>query len=33
MFAHALHATEEDRNRLAAELKALTAEFDHRVET
>ncbi len=32
MFARALHATESDRNRLAAELKALTAEFDHRVE-
>ena len=32
MFARALHATEADRNRLAAELKALTAEFDHRVE-
>ena len=33
MFAHALHATEEDRNRLARELKTLTAEFDVRVET
>jgi signal transduction histidine kinase len=33
MFAHALHATEEDRNRLAGDLKALTAEFDVRVET
>ena len=33
MFAHALHATEEDRNRLARELKTLTAEFDRRVET
>ena len=32
MFARALHATEADRNRLAAELQALTAEFDHRVE-
>jgi signal transduction histidine kinase len=32
MFARALHATESDRNRLAGELKALTAEFDHRVE-
>ncbi len=32
MFARALRATEADRNRLAAELKALTAEFDHRVE-
>jgi signal transduction histidine kinase len=32
MFAHALHATEEDRNRLARELKALTADFDVRVE-
>ena len=32
MFARALRATESDRNRLAAELKALTAEFDHRVE-
>ena len=26
MFAHALHATEEDRNRLARELKTLTNE-------
>jgi signal transduction histidine kinase len=33
MFAHALHATEEDRNRLARELKVLTNEFDVRVET
>jgi len=33
MFAHALHATEEDRNRLARELKTLTNEFDVRVET
>ena len=33
MFAHALHATEEDRNRLARELKTLTNEFDLRVET
>jgi signal transduction histidine kinase len=33
MFAHALHATEEDRNRLARELKTMTAEFDVRVET
>jgi signal transduction histidine kinase len=32
MFARALRATEEDRNRLAAELKALSAEFDDRVE-
>jgi signal transduction histidine kinase len=32
MFARALRATESDRNRLAAELKSLTAEFDHRVE-
>ena len=32
MFAHALHATEEDRNRLARELKALTVDFDVRVE-
>jgi two-component system, NarL family, sensor histidine kinase UhpB len=32
MFARALHATEADRNRLAHELKALTAEFDVRVE-
>jgi signal transduction histidine kinase len=32
MFAHALHATEEDRNRLARELRTLTAEFDVRVE-
>ena len=33
MFAHALNATEEDRNRLARELKTLTNEFDVRVET
>ena len=33
MFARALHATEEDRNRLARELKNLTGEFDVRVET
>ena len=33
MFAHALHATEEDRNRLARELKTLTNEFDVRVES
>ena len=33
MFAHALHATEEDRNRLARELRTLTNEFDVRVET
>jgi two-component system sensor histidine kinase UhpB len=32
MFARALHATETDRNRLAHELQALTAEFDVRVE-
>ncbi|MEO8312813.1 MAG: ATP-binding protein, partial [Caldimonas sp.] len=32
MFARALRATEVDRDRLATELKALTAEFDHRVE-
>lgn len=32
MFARALRATEADRNRLAADLNALTAEFDHRVE-
>jgi two-component system sensor histidine kinase UhpB len=33
MFAHALHATESDRNRLARELKTLSAELDLRVET
>ena len=32
MFARALHATEADRNRLALELKAMTTEFDNRVE-
>jgi signal transduction histidine kinase len=32
MFARALHTTETDRNRLAEELRAMTAEFDHRVE-
>jgi two-component system sensor histidine kinase UhpB len=33
MFARALHATEAERNLLAHDLKALTAEFDVRVET
>ena len=32
MFARALHATEAERNLLAHDLKALTAEFDVRVE-